>query len=102
MALGDSDLQKTAATSKLGTSTETATTATSPALAPNTTMSTDSDMAKQAPKKSSTSGTPGRVAYMAGNDDFRAARLRAAVACEEYNRLSENATPEERILHWNK
>lgn len=99
MALGDSDLQKTPATTKLDTSTQTTTTATSPALAPNTTMSTlDSKQAE----KSSTSGTPGRVAYMAGNDDFRAARLRAAVACEEYNCLSENATPEERILHWTK
>lgn len=99
MALGDSDLQKTPATTKLDISTQTTTTATSPALAPNTTMSTlDSKQAEN----SSTSGTPGRVAYMAGNDDFRAARLRAAVACEEYNRLSENATPEERILHWTK
>lgn len=43
-----------------------------------------------------------RVAFMAGKDDFRAARTRAALACEEYNRLSEGATAEERISHWMK
>lgn len=91
MALGDvraeRDLRKTPAT-KLDTLTATI------QAPPNTTISTD-EMAKQA-------NLTRRVAYMAGNDDFRAARLRAAVACEAYNRLSESATPEERILHWIK
>lgn len=87
MALGDvraeRDSRKTPATNLDATATTAI-----------TTISID-DVAKQA-------NSTRRVAYMAGNDDFRAARLRAAVACEEYNRLSESATPEERILHWIK
>lgn len=43
-----------------------------------------------------------RVAYMAGKDDFRAARMRCALACEDYNKLSESAMPEERLIHWMK
>lgn len=43
-----------------------------------------------------------RIAFMAGKDDFRAARMRCALACEEYNKLSEGATPEDRISGWMK
>lgn len=43
-----------------------------------------------------------RVAFMAGKDDFRGARTRSALACEQYNRLSESATAEERRVRWMK
>lgn len=39
---------------------------------------------------------------MAGRDDFRDARLRSALACEEYNKLAEDAAPEERVSKWLK
>jgi hypothetical protein len=34
--------------------------------------------------------------FPAGNDDFRAQRLRAAQACHLYNRDAEDASPEQR------
>lgn len=43
-----------------------------------------------------------RIGFMAGKDDFRAARLRSALACEEYNKLAEDAAPEERMSKWLK
>lgn len=41
-----------------------------------------------------------RVAFMSGNDDFRAARLRCALACQEYNKLTEDASIEDRVTGW--
>lgn len=41
-----------------------------------------------------------RVAFMAGRDDFRSARMRCAVACREYNSMAEDAPAEERAAKW--
>lgn len=41
-----------------------------------------------------------RIAFMSGNDDFRAARLRCALACQEYNKLSEDVSIEDRVKGW--
>lgn len=43
-----------------------------------------------------------RVAFMAGRDDFRSARMRSAVACREYNHMAEDAPAEERVARWLK
>lgn len=43
-----------------------------------------------------------RTAYMASRDDFRAARTRCALACEQYNQMSEDAATEERLSKWLK
>lgn len=40
------------------------------------------------------------IAFMGGNDDFRAARMRCALACEKYNKLKEDAPLEDRINAW--
>ncbi|POS72625.1 carbohydrate O-acetyltransferase [Diaporthe helianthi] len=41
-----------------------------------------------------------RIAFMSGNDDFRAARLRCAIACQEYNKLPEDVAIEDRVKGW--
>lgn len=41
-----------------------------------------------------------RTAFMSGNDDFRAARLRCALACQEYNKLPEDVAIEDRVNGW--
>lgn len=41
-----------------------------------------------------------RIAFMAGNADFRAARTRCALACEDYNKLREDAPVEDRVKSW--
>lgn len=41
-----------------------------------------------------------RIAFMSGNDDFRAARLRCALACQEYNKLPEDVSIEDRVEGW--
>lgn len=41
-----------------------------------------------------------RIAFMSGNDDFRAARLRCALACQEYNKLPEDVSIEDRVSGW--
>ncbi|KAL1863151.1 hypothetical protein Daus18300_008144 [Diaporthe australafricana] len=41
-----------------------------------------------------------RIAFMSGNDDFRAARLRCALACQGYNKLTEDASIEDRVTGW--
>ncbi|KAI3393354.1 hypothetical protein diail_4435 [Diaporthe ilicicola] len=41
-----------------------------------------------------------RIGFMSGNDDFRAARLRCALACQEYNKLTEDASIEDRVTRW--
>ncbi|ROW08721.1 hypothetical protein VPNG_06419 [Cytospora leucostoma] len=41
-----------------------------------------------------------RIAFMGGNEDFRAARLRCAIACDEYNKLDQNAPIEARVKAW--
>ncbi|ROV94755.1 hypothetical protein VMCG_08859 [Cytospora schulzeri] len=43
---------------------------------------------------------PKRIAFMGGNDDFRAARTRCALACAEYNKLKEDAPVEDRVKAW--
>lgn len=43
-----------------------------------------------------------RIAYMADRADFRAARMRCARACEEYNNMDEDSSTEERMSKWLK
>jgi ribosomal protein L16/L10AE len=43
-----------------------------------------------------------RIAYMAGQDDFRAARVRCNDACIEYNSTPEHASTAERAAKWLK
>ncbi|KAK7736168.1 hypothetical protein SLS53_007196 [Cytospora paraplurivora] len=43
-----------------------------------------------------------RIAFMGGNEDFRAARLRCAIACDEYNKLDQNAPIEARVKAWSR
>lgn len=93
MALGEAQAERERKT-PAATTTTTITTATTETHTSIKTM-IDNNMAN---KKTSTR----RVAYMAGKDDFRAARMRCALACEEYNKLSEGATAEERIAGWTK
>lgn len=51
----------------------------------------------------STPKTPAkRIAFMGGNADFRAARMRCALACEECNKLKEDAAVEDRTKAWLK
>jgi hypothetical protein len=38
--------------------------------------------------------------FPAGESEYRSARLRCAVACQNYNRQPENATPEQRTALW--
>lgn len=45
-------------------------------------------------------GQARRIAFMSGNDDFRAARLRCALACQEYNKLPEDVGIEDRVGGW--
>lgn len=45
-------------------------------------------------------GQARRIAFMSGNDDFRAARLRCALACQEYNKLPEDVAIEDRVEGW--
>lgn len=41
-----------------------------------------------------------RIAFMGGNADFREARIRCALACEEYNDLKEDTPVEDRVKAW--
>lgn len=43
-----------------------------------------------------------QVAFPAANSDYRAARLRSAVACRAYNDLPEDAPSEQRVALWHK
>lgn len=45
-------------------------------------------------------GQARRIAFKSGNDDFRAARLRCALACQEYNKLPEDVAIEDRVDGW--
>lgn len=45
-------------------------------------------------------GQARRIAFMSGNDDFRAARLRCALACQEYNKLPEDVAIDDRVEGW--
>lgn len=45
-------------------------------------------------------GQARRIAFMSGNDDFRAARLRCALACQEYNKLPEDVAIDDRVDGW--
>jgi hypothetical protein len=40
--------------------------------------------------------------FYGGEPDFRAARLRCALACQAYNRQDENTPPQERSRLWNQ
>ncbi|KAE9971652.1 hypothetical protein EG328_005473 [Venturia inaequalis] len=42
-----------------------------------------------------------RTPFAAGNDLYRAARLRCAIACRQYNNQPEDSSPEERAILWN-
>lgn len=49
------------------------------------------------------SGPPAeRIAFMAGRDDFRGARLRCAIACQEFNNMPEDGTADDRMTRWLK
>lgn len=47
-------------------------------------------------------GQARRIAFMSGNDDFRAARLRCALACQEYNKLPEDVAIDDRVRGWKR
>lgn len=47
-------------------------------------------------------GPAERIAFMAGRDDFRNARMRCAIACQEYNNMAEDGTAEDRMAKWLK
>lgn len=46
------------------------------------------------------SGKEDEVAFPAGNDDYRAQRLRCAKACRDYNSLAEDTLAEERERYY--
>jgi hypothetical protein len=41
-----------------------------------------------------------RIPFPAGNDLYRAARVRCSIACREYNNQPEDATSEDRAKLW--
>ncbi|KUI72202.1 hypothetical protein VM1G_07649 [Cytospora mali] len=69
-------------------------------LTPNSDLSKDSNPGPRIPGAKNTPVK--RIAFMGGNDDFRAARMRCALACEEYNKLGEDAPIEDRVRGWLK
>jgi hypothetical protein len=67
---------------------------------PTTTATSESDTTMDKDQES-TGPLVKRIPFPAADASYRAARLRSAIACREYNNQPEDATAEQRAKLWN-